>query len=77
MRAVAGGARSAEAVWPNRTLAQPYSLVDLEPLAWKRVGEHHERRKILDETLKLKWKEATTGPPEALREMLEGPDEQF
>eukprot|EP00973_Karenia_brevis_P003895 537263-Karenia_brevis.AAC.1 len=43
--AVSGGARSAEAVWPNRTLAQPYSLRDSELLAWKRVGEHHERRK--------------------------------
>eukprot|EP00973_Karenia_brevis_P091052 12405615-Karenia_brevis.AAC.1 len=26
IRAIAGGVRSAEAVWPNRTLAQPYSL---------------------------------------------------
>eukprot|EP00973_Karenia_brevis_P070726 9831195-Karenia_brevis.AAC.1 len=61
----------------SRTLAQPYTLVDSEPLAWKRVGEHHERRRILDETLKLKWKEAITGPPEALQGMLEGSYDEF
>ena len=36
-----------------------------------------QRKKALADALKQKWSESTTGPPEVLREALEGGDEEF
>ena len=59
------------------SLARPYAFADVEPLNSKRMEEHFERKRVLAETLRLKWAEATSGPPRALPEVLDGGDEQF
>ena len=47
------------------------------PLAWNRALNHSAAKELLSKTLKTKWEEATTGPPRALKEELEGGDEEF
>ena len=58
-------------------LASPYAFADAEPLACKRVQDHVTQKQVLADTLRAKWAEATTGPPRAVPEMLEGGDDQF
>ena len=58
-------------------LAAPYPFADTGPLAWRRVERCAVLRQALGDTLKTKWKEATTGPQHALNDMLEGGDGQF
>ena len=69
--------RSLGAAETGRSLAAPYQFADAEPLAWKRVENHSAMKGLLGNTLRAKWTEATTGPPRALFELLEGSDEQF
>jgi hypothetical protein len=58
-------------------LAQPNSLSDVQPLQWGRVQDHQAKKKALADALKQKWSESTTGPPEVLKDALEGGDEEF
>jgi hypothetical protein len=58
-------------------LAPPNSFSDAEPLAWRRAQDHAAKKKALGDALKQKWSESTTGPPQVLKEALEGGDEEF
>ena len=41
------------------------------------MGNHQSVRQSLSDTMKLKWKDATDGPPYVLKEVLEGGDSDF
>ena len=59
------------------SLAAPYALADVEPLAWKRAANHSSVRKALSEALNVKWAESMDETPRALPEMLDAGDNQL
>ncbi len=60
----------------GRSLVDPQQFAN-DPLPWKRVQNHSEKKTVLGLTLQKKWSEATSGPTKALPEVLAGGDEQF
>ena len=78
--------KSAESVQPcsagtanssGRTLPGPLQFAHDGPLARTRVDQQNGLTQILENTLKVRWAEANSGPSEPLTKMLEGSDVLF